>query len=160
MFLALFKKLTGFDPAAVLIGIFILLIGFILIPNYDKVMGFFGYETRAVLKDKLEVANNNTEVAVNVNKDNAVTIDVLENTVINTEKVIDSKAKEDKVAIKATDTIKVKKTKKIEEILAQPDAPEKDKTNEISEVQITTIWDSYCLFNADSQCKANVSGAG
>lgn len=159
MFLTLFKKITGFDPTAIFIGIMLVVIAAVLIPNYDRVMGFFGYETRTVLKEKLETANNNTEVAVNVNKSNEGTIAVLEDTVKNTEQVIDSKVKEDKAVLKFTTEIKVKKDKKIEVIIAQPDKPQAEIDKEVSDVHITSLWTSYCDFNQNQQCAANTSGS-
>lgn len=154
MLIAIFKKITGFDPAAILIGIFLLVIAAILIPNYERVAGFFGYETRAVLKDRLETANNNVDVAVDANRVSEGTIAVLEDTVKTVEEVIDSKAKADKVTLKFVDELKLKKDKKVEKIIISPDKPQVDKDKEISEVQISSLWDTFCEFNQDNQCSA------
>jgi len=154
MLMSIFKKVTGFDPSAILIGIFLLVIAAILIPNYERVAGFFGYETRTVLKEKLETANNNVEVAIDANRVSEGTIAVLEDTVRTVEEVIDSKAKADKVTLKFVDELKIKKTEKTNSISVAPDKPQSQKDKEISEVQITSLWDTFCEFNEDSQCTA------
>lgn len=154
MLYSIFKKVTGFDPAAILILIFIALIAVILAPNADRVLGFFGYETRAVLKEKLNTANNNVEIADSANKVNQTTIIILDKDIKTVEKVLTRKANDDKVALKFTAELKVKKDKTIEKIQTDPTKTPVEKEAQVSEIQITSIWDTYCSFNEDSQCKA------
>ena len=154
MFRLVMKKLIGFDPATILITIFLVIIAAIAIPNYVKVLNLFGYQSKAQVVEKLKIANDNVNVAVAVNKANEKTVTVLENTIKNTEKVLDIKVKEDKVVEKHTAVIKKEKDKKIAVILIQPDKSQEVKDKEVSEVQIASIWDSYCSFNTNSQCTA------
>jgi hypothetical protein len=158
MLFSIFKKVTGFDPAAILILIFVAVFAAILIPNADRVLGFFGYETRAVLKEKLNTANNNVEVASNVNKASHIAVTVLEKNVKTVEKVLTKKATEEAATLKFTTEIKVKKDKDIEKIQTDPSKSSVEKEKQISEVQITSLWDSYCSFNPDQQCKTPANG--
>lgn len=158
MFSIVLKKLLGFDPAAIFIAIFIALIGFVGIANYDKVLGVFGYETRAVLKEKLKQADVKVEVITAVNDSNQTTVKVLEHTAVNIDKTLSFKITEDKISEKRTTEIKKVKDKKIDEILTVQDKPEETKEKEISEVQITSLWDSYCDTNVNNKCAANTAG--
>ena len=152
MFRILMKKFLGFDPAVILITIFLVVIAVVAIPNYGKVMNLFGHDTKQQLKDKLKTANDNVEIAVAVNKANEGPVAVLDDTVKNVEIASDGQAKAEKKIEKEITVIKQKKEKKIEIIFSQPEKPKEVKDREISEVQITSLWDGYCSFNTNSQC--------
>ncbi len=156
MFFALFKKLTGINLNTIFIGIFLAVIAAVLIPNYSRVMGFFGYETREVLKDKLNVANSNVEIATNVNKDNVSVIKTQDEVAKSNEEIIVKKFEGEKKTADKVASIKTAKTEKIESIEKLPDTPE-EKAKKVSEVQISAIWDTYCSFNTDAQCAANTT---
>lgn len=158
MFFAIFKKLTGFDPAAILIAIFLAMIAVVLVPNAGKVLGFFGYETRAVLKEKLNDSQQSVAIAADANKTIQNTVKIREATGKIIEDALVTKASEDKLILKATDEIKVKKQKKIETITIDPQKTQTEKDKEISEVQITSIWDAFCQGNSNPSCSANVAG--
>lgn len=159
MFSMIIKKLTGFDPAAILIAIFLALIAVIAIPNYERILGVFGYETRAVLKEKLNVANNNVTIAADVNKINQINTNIIEHNSAISEDAIVQKVKEDKLILKSSTEIKVKKEKVIKVIYDNPTKTDADKDKEISEVQISSIWDAYCQGNQNEGCSTNKTGS-
>lgn len=155
-----FKAITGFDPAAIFIVIFLAVIAAVVIPNFSKVAGFFGYETRAVLKDKLENAQQNVETLSGVNAVNADNVKALGGTIKITEEVVVAKFEEDIKIEKKAEVIQTKKKKKIEDIKTDPTKTPEVQASEISAVQISSIWDSYCAGTTNPSCQANVTQGG
>ncbi len=151
-----FKNLFGGNLAYIFITIMIILSAILIVPNFSKVAGLLGYQTRSVLKEKLQTAEINTHIAIDTNKLLNGTINVLENTVKNTEEAIVTKVENDKKTEKVIKTIVTKKKEKIEEVVKIID-PSVDKEKEISNIQISAIWDTYCEFNEDASCKVNQS---
>lgn len=156
MFKSIFKNLISFNPATIFIAIFLVIITLVTIPNFSKIASVFGYETRTVLKEKLTVANQSVETAVNVIKQNNVTVRILEETVKNTEEVIVAKVTQDKKVEKHYTEVKEKKAKVIETIQTSSKSKEVQE-QETSEVQIASLWDNYCQFNNNGQCAAQTT---
>lgn len=152
-----FKKLFGFDITTIFVVIMLAMVAAVVIPNYSKVLGFFGYETRAVLKEQRDTAIQNTEVAVNVNTENKKVVEVLEKTTKNVEDTIVEVVVTEKKIAKRNTELKEKKDKKVEDIKNAPNKPKEVQEREISEVQITSLWDNYCGFNSNELCKTNTS---
>lgn len=150
------KNLFGGNLAYIFITVMLVLSAIIIIPNFSKVAGLFGYQTRTVLKEKLKVAESNTTIAVDANKTLVSTAKVLETTVKNTEDSIVEKVTNDQQTEKVIKKIVIKKKEKIDDIVKVTD-PTVDKEKEVSRVQISSIWDTYCEFNDDVSCPTNPS---
>ncbi len=153
-----FKKLFGFDITAVFIVIMLAMVAAIVIPNYSKVLGFFGYESREVLKEQRDAAVQNTQVVIDANKESVKVVDTLKETTKNIESVIIDVVKKEKTIHKQYTEVKEKKDTKIQDIKDSKEKSVELQEKEISEVQINSLWDSYCGFNTSELCKPVVSG--
>lgn len=148
-----FKNLLGGNMTTVFVTLMIGLLGFMIVPNYDKVAGWFGYKTRTVLIEDLKQANTNTATAVDANKTNVDTIKVLEETVVNTEKVLTDKVAQDKKVTNKVTKIKEDRKTKIDLIESGADT-EEVKIEQVSSVNIDTIWQTYCSLNPNQKCNS------
>ncbi len=131
----------------------IVLIAIILIPNMDHIKEKLGIETTKSLSVKLVREQHNTDIAVKANE-----------TLINNQEIIDQLGEAEdsiteellqelEVANKKTSDIKERTTSKINKIVKDTKLSDPQKRKEISKSNIASIWESYCSFNQDSECK-------
>lgn len=157
LFKGFFKNLLGGNITTVFVTIMIVIMGLMIIPNYDKVAGWFGYKTRTVLIEDLKQANLNTDKAVDANKATNETVAVLAETVKNVEEVIVNKVEKEKVTTDKVNKIKNNRQEKVN-VVERSEATEEIKVEQLSSINIDTVWETYCSLNPDNQC-VNQQGA-
>jgi hypothetical protein len=140
------------NPVTIIIGIVVVIVLAFAIPHYESVLSFFGYDTRAVLKDKLQQANQNTQTAVDANKAQDTAIKINEGTIKHTDEAIGQKIASDKKVDKVIKVIKGDTHEKIEKI-EKSDLTPLEKRAAVDIELIDSLWTSYCSFNEDAQCK-------
>ena len=159
------SKIFGNPLSMIFIGFLVLVLAIIVIPNLDQIRERFGFETRTTLKMAAEKERTNTNTALEANKqlDKALelTKEISNDNIEAIKKVEISKDTSDtKVAV-----IKEKKKAKIKAVVSTPkpkDKPTTPNTGElppsvediqISQIQIDSVWDTYCQFNDNASCK-------
>ena len=133
--------------------IIIVLMAIIIIPNLDSIKEKLGIETTKSLSIKLAQEEHNTDIALETNAkliENNEIVEKLENT---EDEITEELLQEIEVANKKTLNIKEKTTSKITKIMKDTKLSEQQKREEISSSNIASIWQSYCSFNQDVQCK-------
>lgn len=127
----------------------------LLAPSFERIASFFGYETRQELKDQRDQAVRNTEVAVDANKEQARTIKVLEDTAVNIQTTLTEVNRKKITRLKTFQAVQIKKIDRIA-IVVNEDISEEEKDKKISQIQIESIWEVYCEYNHDTECKNNL----
>lgn len=152
LFGSFFKKLFSGDLTTVFITVMLVFLTLMAIPTVSKVAGFFGYETKEVLREKLNTEKRNTAVLKDVVENQKTTIQIVEKTAENVVETLDNKVKNDVKTAEVATKIKVKRTEKILEI-EKLDIPAVEKIELVSEVNITSIWEAYCNATPDPECQ-------
>lgn len=147
-----FKKLFGGDLTTVFITVMIAILALMALPTVTKWAGFFGYETKEVLREKLNTEKRNNAVLKDVVENDKTAIQVLDKTADNVEKTIVEKQEKKEVVTKRFDKIEKTRVKKIDEIQVQP-LPDLEKIEKVSEANITSIWQAYCEAANDPVCQ-------
>jgi len=156
-FLSFFKKLLSGDLTVVFITVMIAILGLMAMPTISKIAGAFGYETKQTLKDQLVIEKKNTDTLEAAKKVQDKTIEILEDTVDNTEKTLAEKVVKEKVIKKKIDVIQKKLIEKTEEVKAL-DVPETQKEESLSAVRISSVWQAFCTASDDPQCAQELKG--
>lgn len=155
-FLEFVRNAIGFfmklNPVTIVIGIAVVIVLAFAVPHYESILSFLGYDTRAVLKDKLQQANQNTQTAVDANKAQDTAIKINEGTIKHTDEAIGQKIETDKKVDKVIKVIKGGTQEKIEKI-EKSDLTPLEKRAAVDIELIDSLWASYCSFNEDAQCK-------
>lgn len=149
LFLPMLKSFFS-NATNVMIVILIALIALIVIPNSEIILEKFGFETRASLKQDLTNEKRNNEILVSVleETDKKNEIDK-ESDKISDNKLqeLDIENKKENTSAKINISDKNKKIKQIQTEVSSNDTKE-DLEYKISEVQIDSIWASYCKLDA------------
>lgn len=164
-FLNIFK-MNDLTKGFIIVLLFI--VALIVIPNLGQISAKLGFDTVASMKDKVAKAEANADKAESAAKTNSNTIDTLgkidkakDDITIN---VVDKGSKIDnkttnRINNRGEQVDKVKKTPVIEKDitpelkLAMELSGESLEKVRISQVNIASIWDSYC--STTDQCKGN-----
>lgn len=149
--LAFVKKIFGGDLASTFMAILVVILALMAIPTIGKVAGFFGYETKAVLREQLNTEKRNTANLKDANETKDKAIEVLDKTADNVEKAVTDKVeRKEKVASKF-DKIEKTRTKTLGEVEKLP-VPDLEKIEKVSEANILSVWQSYCEASDDPTC--------
>lgn len=142
------------SPMAYVVPICIVaIIGIILIPNMDNIKEKLGFDTMRSLSVKLNQEEHNTDTAVAANKNMEQVHETINNLGISEDIITKDFLKEIKIANETVEIIKDKTNTKIAKINKKPKQSNEERITEISKVNIASIWESYCSFNKDSECK-------
>lgn len=144
------SKLFG-SSSGILIMILLGVIAFIVIPNLDAIKEKLGIETRASLKVKVEQQNAVIDTLESSNANLAESIAIIDQVHVVKEEAVAAQVEVKQVVQEEVKVVVKAKAKKVKMIKASHHTPEQ-QTNEISHVQIKTIWDQYCSFNQHQQC--------
>lgn len=154
------SKFLGNSLAWIFIGVIVLVLVIIVIPNYSQIMEKFGIETRTSLKLQVEeqkdvikdvvASNESLQQDINVKE---VIQEITDQTLVDQANALEAAHKdvEKIVEKKQTKIRKIKKTYKAKPVVTAQD--EIQEANEISQVQIETIWATYCNFNSNQACQ-------
>lgn len=144
------SKLFG-SSSSILIVVLVAIVAIIVLPNLDAIKEKLGIETRASLKVKVEAQK---EVIDDLESSNTNLVESIET--IEQINAVKEKAVEQHIEVKEEVKEEVKKivkakTIKVKAIKAST-ASQAQQHQQISEVQINSIWDSYCSFNNHASC--------
>lgn len=132
-----------------------LLAMWLLAPSFERIASLFGYETRQELKDQRDAAKVNLDKAVDANEEQTQTIKILEDTTVNIKTSLSELSAKRITRLKAFQGIQLKKIDKIQ-IVIESEITEEQKDRQISQIQIESIWEVYCEYNHDTECKSNL----
>jgi Sec-independent protein translocase protein TatA len=149
MFRTIWKFVVGVNPVNWLIGIAIVIAIFFAAPYATTVMHWFGWQSKGELKEELGKVKKEKEEIAKVNDNQGKVIDSLDQTNKNTQESIGKKVENDKKTDRAVDTIIKKKDDKVDEIWKSSDITAEIKRQKVSEVQINSLWDTFCKFNPE-----------
>lgn len=131
----------------------IALIAIIVIPNMSDIKEKFGIETTKSLSVKLAQEERNTDAVIKANKSLQIVqehVKILDET---EEKLTEALVNELNVANTRVNEVKDSSNKKIIKITKNTSLTSDEKEQKISEVNINSMWTSYCSFNQDDECK-------
>lgn len=131
----------------------IVLIAIIVIPNMDSIKEKLGIETTKSLSVKLVQEEHNTDIAIQANKNLLESQGVITELKNAEDEITGQLTEEIRVANDTASNIKDKANTKISKIVKDTKISDQQKPEEISKVNIASIWESYCSFNQDSECK-------
>ena len=137
---------------AILICI-IALIAIIILPNMDSIKEKIGIETVNSLTVKLNQEEHNTDLALKANKSLQIVqehVKILDET---EEELTEALVNEINVANIKINEVKDSSNKKIIKITKDTNLTGVEKEQKISEINIDSMWASYCSFNQDDECK-------
>lgn len=140
----------GFTKYLIIAGL--VLAGFLFLSNYQSVMGFFGYETREVLKEKVKTAEQNVQTAADANASLKDAVKIGDQTVKNTNDVISDKVTKDTKTLGKVTQINRDTREEVKTISLLP-IDDIEKTEKISEARFTSVWKAFCSFNQDPECQ-------
>lgn len=147
------------NPAVIITGL-VLLIGLLfLIPNFTKVAGWFGYETKESLKQTVQIQKQSIQTLQDANEATVKTTKVLEKTIENIQasatRLENAKIEVKKIPIKINKA-RIEKIKEVESRVVTDPAAVPNIPVEVSQIQIDAIWMVYCQTNTDvdhPECK-------
>lgn len=129
------------------------LMAFIIIPNMDNIKEKLGIDTVKSLSVKLNQEEHNTDTAVVANKKLVETSGIIKTLNDKEDDITEQLLDEIKIASTKVEVIKESSNAKVVKIVKDNKLTPEQKQKQISEVNISSIWDSYCSFNKDSECK-------
>lgn len=169
------KGLFGSSISKYFVIAIVTLIALIVIPNIGPISEKLGFQTRAVLKEKVAEQKATINIITDANTTLAKANDILDKTGKNTEEAVTSLGNNKIDAeVKTTDIIekrkenvvKVRTKPKVKDLttidpklkLAMEISGETLERVEASKVNSLAIWEAYCNFNNDSSCKTVLEG--
>lgn len=145
------KKLFGGDMTTTFVGILVVILALMAIPTVSKVAGFFGYQTKEVLREQLNTEKRNTANLKDANDVKDKIIEVLDKTADNVEKAVTDKVEKKEAVAKKFDKIEKVRTKTLDDVQKLP-VPDLEKIEKVSEANILSVWQSYCEASDDPTC--------
>lgn len=153
---------TGF---IVLLAVLIVII---VVPNLDQISEKLGFETRTSLNKELVEEKQQTAEVIEANKSLDTAITVIEETQKQADTVSTSLEQQKKEVTNRKNQILEEKKKKLETVKKpqphKPTTPDKSPTSpsvmeealntSISQIQIQSVWKTYCDFNQHPGCSA------
>ena len=164
------KGLFGSSISKYFVIAIVALIAMIVLPNIGPISERLGFQTRAVLKEKVAEQKATINVITDANSTLAKSNNVLEKTGVNTEQAVTTLGNSKVDAEVKTTGIIEKRKENVAKVRAKPKT--KDLTTidpklklamelsgeslervEASKVNSLAIWEAYCNFNNDESCK-------
>lgn len=149
------------------IAVLLVLIALIIVPNLGQIYAKLGFETVSTMKGKVDQANADKNTAIGAAETNNATVITLGKVDKAKDEVVVEVLEKGKTVDKGTTIRIANRDRKIDDIKKKPNLSEKEITPELklavelsgeslekvrmSQVNIATIWDSYC--STSDQCK-------
>lgn len=145
-------KVLGNQLPIIFIGIILVVIGIIVIPNMEQIKEKLGFETRTTLKAQVVQQEQVIEHEKEVNTDltNQIKADDIMDEM--KDKAVTDQVHVVQEQIKVVEQRIVKKQKKIQKLKTKH--PKLMTVKAVSQVQIQSLWTAYCeaVHNSNAQC--------